>query len=82
MHDDPGFRTFVRARLERAGLAVEMAVDGDDALRALSVAEPRLVLVDVCLPRTSGYEVYRELKEPLRRDASDHLHLGRARRQL
>jgi filamentous hemagglutinin family protein len=61
--DDPGFRTLARMLLERAGLAVEVAVDGDDALATVRRAKPDLVLLDVRLPGTSGYEVYRELKD-------------------
>ena len=61
--DDPGFRMLARTLLERAGLAVEVAVDGDDALAAVGRATPDLVLLDVRLPRTSGYEIYRELKD-------------------
>jgi DNA-binding NarL/FixJ family response regulator len=61
--DDPGFRTLAQTLLERAGLAVEMAVDGSQAIEAARRAEPHLVLLDVCLPGTSGYEVYRELKD-------------------
>jgi DNA-binding NarL/FixJ family response regulator len=61
--DDPGFRALARTLLERAGLAVDVAVDGDDALEAVREAKPDLVLLDVRLPGTSGYEVYRELKD-------------------
>src|SRR5262245_54902322 len=61
--DDPTFRTFVQMLFERAGLAVELAVDGQEALEAVRLVEPRLVLLDVCMPGMGGYEVYRELKD-------------------
>jgi filamentous hemagglutinin family protein len=61
--DDPGFRLLARTLLERAGLAVDVAVDGDEALEAVRRTQPDLVLLDVRLPGTSGYEVYRELKD-------------------
>jgi DNA-binding NarL/FixJ family response regulator len=61
--DDLGFCAFVQTLLERAGYAVTLAVGGDDALRAARSAQPHLVLLDVCLPGTSGYEISRELKD-------------------
>src|SRR5947207_4719821 len=61
--DDPSFRTLVRTLLERAGMRVVEAVDGDEALAALEPTAPHLVLLDVMLPRTSGYEVFRELRD-------------------
>jgi two-component system response regulator FixJ len=61
--DDAGFRAFAEALLERAGLTVELAADGSAALEAVRLAEPDLVLLDVCLPGASGYEVFRELRD-------------------
>jgi DNA-binding NarL/FixJ family response regulator len=61
--NDPLFRTFVRELLERAGFDVCEAEDGEAALEAASRREPELVLLDVCLPRASGYEVCRELRD-------------------
>ena len=61
--DDPGFRSLVRAVLERASFGVEEAADASEALAAVERAPPHLVLLDVILPQTSGYEIYRELRE-------------------
>ncbi len=61
--DDPGMRTLVRALCERAGLRVEEAADVSGALLAAEEAPPDVVLLDVRLPGTSGYEVYRELHD-------------------
>jgi DNA-binding NarL/FixJ family response regulator len=61
--DEANFRAFAGAILERAGLAVELAADGEEALQSIARAEPDLVLLDVCLPRTSGYEIHRQLRE-------------------
>src|SRR2546423_6205989 len=60
---DPRFRTFVRDPLERAGFDVLEAEDGETALDAASRRKPELVLLDVCLPGASGYEVCRELRD-------------------
>ena len=61
--NDPLFRAFVRASLERAGFDVEEAEDGEAALDAASERTPELVLLDVCLPRASGYEVCHQLRD-------------------
>ena len=61
--DDPNFRVFVQTILEHAGFAVAPAEDGEKALAAVDLAEPHLVLLDVCLPGASGYEVLRELRD-------------------
>jgi DNA-binding NarL/FixJ family response regulator len=63
--DDERFRDFVRATIERAGFTAIDAVDADQALAAADLAAPELVLLDVRLPRVSGYELFHELRERL-----------------
>jgi DNA-binding NarL/FixJ family response regulator len=64
--NDRLFRAFVRDPLERAGFEVVEADDGEAALTATSRRKPDLVLLDVCLPRASGYEVCHELRDRFR----------------
>ena len=61
--DDRDVRLLVRDVLVRAGLDVKAAGDGDDALAALGSWRPDLVVLDVNLPRVSGYELCRRFKE-------------------
>ena len=61
--NDRLFRAFVRYPLERAGFHVFEADDGEEALDLASRRKPALVLLDVCLPRASGYEVCHELRQ-------------------
>jgi DNA-binding NarL/FixJ family response regulator len=61
--NDPLFRASVREPLERAGFDVLEADDGEAALGAAARRKPELVLLDVCLPGASGYEVCRELRD-------------------
>jgi DNA-binding NarL/FixJ family response regulator len=61
--NDPLFRAFIREQLERAGFEVVEAEDGDAALEVASQRSPELVLLDVCLPGASGYEICRELRD-------------------
>jgi DNA-binding NarL/FixJ family response regulator len=61
--DDPGFRELSRSLLERAGLRVETADGADKAIAVFDEAAPHLVLLDIRMPDTSGYELYRALRE-------------------
>lgn len=49
--------------LTRAGYLVLLAGDGEDALRLAREASPELVLLDMNLPKLSGAEVLRTLKQ-------------------
>ena len=60
--DDEGLRRLLRVLLERIGLEVVEAADGDAALAAASDVRPLLVLLDVSLPHVGGYEVCHELR--------------------
>jgi DNA-binding NarL/FixJ family response regulator len=61
--DDSGFRDLSRTLLERAGLRVETAAGAREALAAYDEVAIDLVLLDIRMPETSGYELYRELRE-------------------
>jgi DNA-binding NarL/FixJ family response regulator len=61
--DDDDFRDVITGILERAGYAPIAVSTGEDGLRTARREQPRLVILDVCLPDLSGYEVCRQLKE-------------------
>ena len=50
---------------------IAMAVDGRDTLDKVATFQPDLILLDVMMPKLSGFEVCKELKSD-RRDARDH----------
>jgi DNA-binding NarL/FixJ family response regulator len=66
--DDSKFRAVVREILERSGFAVREACDGEEALASAQARQPDLVLLDVCLPGISGYEVLRALQDTVHSD--------------
>jgi DNA-binding response OmpR family regulator len=49
--------------LERAGFAVAVAADGEEALDEISSFGPSLVVLDVLMPRLDGREVLRRLRQ-------------------
>lgn len=55
--DDLTARLLMRAALRKAGHAVVLAVDGEDALRQFAADPVDLVMLDVEMPGLSGYEV-------------------------
>jgi DNA-binding NarL/FixJ family response regulator len=61
--DDEGFRALVAAVLDHCGYVLTEAGTGEEALEAATAAPPALVVLDVHLPRMSGYEVCRALRE-------------------
>jgi DNA-binding response OmpR family regulator len=52
----------VRAYLARDGHEVLVAIDGDSALERARSEAPDLVILDVMLPRRSGFDVLRDLR--------------------
>jgi two-component system cell cycle response regulator len=61
--DNPQILELLEAYLEPLGVRVQLATDGEGALAAVERSEPDLILLDVMMPRRSGYEVCRILKE-------------------
>lgn len=61
--DDDALREFVVLLLEDAGFVVLAARTGEEGLTLARSGGPCAVVLDVCLPRLSGYEVCRVLKE-------------------
>jgi two-component system, OmpR family, response regulator VicR len=55
--DDGALSEVIKDRLEIEGFSVECAADGDDALRRSESFMPDLVLLDVMLPRRSGFDL-------------------------
>jgi CheY-like chemotaxis protein len=63
VEDDADMASLATRWLERAGHTVERAGDGPAALGALEgEALPDLVLLDIMLPKTDGFEVLRRIR--------------------
>ena len=62
VEDDDSIRTALRWALEDEGYDVAEAVSGEDAVRAVAVAAPDLMVVDLMLGSMDGYAVIREVR--------------------
>lgn len=60
--DDSHIRDLLAFALEKAGYAVEQAADGEDALGAITVRAPDLIILDINMPRLNGLDLCRKLR--------------------
>ena len=60
--DDPAIRSLLRLIVERSGLHVDLAADGQEALTMIERRDYALVLLDLQMPRTNGFDVVDRLR--------------------
>lgn len=60
--DEPNIVAALEFLLEKNGYEVRVAANGEDALGQLDAFGPDLVLLDVMVPKVSGYEVCQRMR--------------------
>jgi len=60
--DKPSNRELLRTILEHANYIVIEAVDGEEALSMTVEANPKLVILDIHMPKRDGFDVIKELR--------------------
>jgi DNA-binding response OmpR family regulator len=60
--DEPNILISLEYLMKREGYEVHIARDGDEALVLLQRERPRLVLLDVMMPKKTGFEVCQALR--------------------
>ena len=60
--DSPTEQRLVSERLQSRGYTVITASDGEEALSKAGREHPRLVILDVIMPKRNGFQVCRQLK--------------------
>jgi two-component system response regulator RegX3 len=63
VEDEASFVDALQIGLSREGFHVEVASDGAEALERFDEVDPDLVLLDVMLPRVSGVDVCRRIRQ-------------------
>jgi len=61
--DEPNIVISLEFLLQQDGYRVEVARDGVEAMEAIAAHVPDLVLLDVMLPRLSGYDVCQRVRQ-------------------
>ena len=61
--DEPNIVAAIEFLLKQRGYDVYTAADGSEALRAVERVVPDLVVLDVMMPQTSGYEVCQTIRK-------------------
>ena len=57
VEDDRFLSSLMKARLEKEGFSVDQAFDGEEALAKLKSEVPALVILDLIMPKVTGFEV-------------------------
>ena len=57
VEDEPNIRELLATSLQFAGFAVTTAADGHSAIKAATIEEPDLIVLDVMLPDMDGWEL-------------------------
>lgn len=63
VEDDPLISRMYQRVFTFEGFEVEMARDGEEGLSKLKEKQPNLVLMDIMMPRMTGIDVLRKMKE-------------------
>jgi DNA-binding response OmpR family regulator len=61
--DEPAIRKFVRANLEARDYETLLAMDGSEACEIIERELPDLIILDIMMPKTDGFEVCRQVRE-------------------
>ncbi|MCG9895824.1 MAG: response regulator transcription factor [Fimbriimonadaceae bacterium] len=61
--DEPGILDSVDHKMRREGYTTFTAASAEEALRLFRLVKPDLILLDVMLPRRSGYELCRTIRQ-------------------
>ncbi|TRZ64107.1 MAG: response regulator [Rhodocyclaceae bacterium] len=60
--DEPNIVISLEYLMKREGFGVSVAVDGEEALTKIAETQPDLVLLDIMMPKKSGFEVCQEIR--------------------
>lgn len=62
VEDEPSILESLDFILKRAGWSIESVTDGEAAIDALRRHRPRVMVLDIMLPKRSGFEVLKQIR--------------------
>lgn len=63
VEDDPMISTMYRTKFTMEGETIELAADGKTGLEMALALHPKVILLDIILPKMDGFTVLKELKK-------------------
>jgi DNA-binding response OmpR family regulator len=63
VEDDDNIRRFISINLANNGFVVSEAAFGKEALQSFEVSRPDVIVLDIMLPDTNGFEICQKLRE-------------------
>ena len=57
IEDDHFLSSLMKARLEKEGFTVSQSFDGEEAMQLLKTELPSLIVLDLIMPKVTGFEV-------------------------
>jgi len=61
--DEPGLRALIAMTLESEDYEILFAGDGEEAIALAELHTPKVVILDVMMPKMNGFDVCRSLKQ-------------------
>jgi DNA-binding response OmpR family regulator len=65
VEDDPNLLSALKYNLQKEGYEIVTAIDGAEAVESARRQKPDLIILDIMLPRLSGFEVCRILRKEM-----------------
>ena len=62
IEDDPLLASTMQSKFIQVGFTVKIAGDGEKAMQLLSQTIPQVVVLDILLPHTNGFDLLHEMK--------------------
>src|SRR3989344_1123383 len=63
IEDDPFLTRAYQVKFESEGIALATATNGEEGLAAMRAQKPKLILLDLMMPKKSGFDVLKEMQQ-------------------
>lgn len=63
IEDDKFLSKIYASKLSKEGIEADFALDGEEGLQKMKAAKPKLILLDLIMPKMDGFAVLEEMKK-------------------